>query len=160
MPAFDSVFSAVFPPASDVSIPTPSVTPVLGSSGFGESFGPPLSPEVTPVTGVTEQIKWDRAWHTATTFLSLPHEQITAVDAGQTKEIPRGKWFKPYTREVSRAVEYVVSEDSYGRQLRKQLGKEDLLRWYFEEMGVQHYIECVRPGLIQVFSEDHLKRPV
>lgn len=158
MAAYNHIFSAVFPPPSDVAIPTPSTTPILGSSGFGESFGPPLSPEVTPVIGATEQIKWDRAWHSATTYLSLPHEPITAADTSQMEEMPRGKWLKPYSREVSRAIEYIISEDSYGFKLRKQLRKDDLLQWYFEEMGARHYVECVKPSLTQVISEGHLRR--
>ena len=159
MAAYDRIFSAVFPPPCDVVIPTPAATPILGSSGFGESFGSPPSPEVTPVVGAAEQIKWDRAWHTATTYLSLPQEQITAADA-QIEEMPRGKWLKPYTKEVSRAIEYIISEDSYGYQLRKQPKKDDLLKWYFEEMGARHFVECVRPSLKQVFSKGHLRRSI
>ena len=153
MTAYERVFAAVFPPASDVDLPTPVATPVLGSGGFGESFGSPLPIETTPVIGASEQIKWDRAWHTATTYLSLPNEQITAIHVKQDEEKLRSKWVKPFTAEISRAVTYIVSDNSYGRQLRKGAKKDNLLHWFFEGVGSRHYLEYVRPGLVKVFLE-------
>lgn len=157
MAAYDRVFSAVFPPASDIGLPTPTSTPVLDSGDFGESSSSSTT-ETTPVTGAEEQIKWDRAWHTATTYLSLPNTQVTAINASQTLEASKETWLKSYNREVSRAVEYVVSEDSYGHHLRRHLKKDDLVKWYFEEIGTRNYVECVKPSLIEVFSEDYLTR--
>lgn len=154
MGAYDRVFSAVFPPASDIDLPTPAATPVLGSGGFGESSSS-FSAETTPVTGAEEQIKWDRAWHTATTYLTLPNVPITAANASQMLKVSKDTWSKSYTREASRAVEYVVSEDSYGHRLRRHLKKDDLVKWYVEEIGTRHYVECVKPSLIKVFPEDH-----
>lgn len=155
MAPYNRVFSAVFPPASDIDLPTPAVTPVLGSGDFGESSS--FTRETTPVTGAEEQIKWDRAWHTATTYLSLPIVQITAANASQMLEVSKETWQKSYTGEVSRAVEYVVSEDSYSHQLRRHL-KDDLVKWYIEEVGTRHYVECVKPILIKVFSEDCIRQ--
>lgn len=151
MAAFDAIFAAVFPPASDVELPTPTATPVLGSSGFGESFGNTLSQDTTPVTGAAEQIKWDRAWHTATTYLSLPDDSITAAHARQSGDKLRGKWIKPFPPDVSVAISYVVSDSSYGCQLRKGLRKDDLFQWYFKEVGTRHYLAYVMPGLVKVF---------
>ena len=159
MTGYDSVFSAVFPPPSDVNVPTPSATPIFGSDGFEESFSSSIPSETATVTGAAEQIKWDRAWHTATAYLSLPNVPITAAFAScalQNEETLKGKWLKPFTTEVSRAVEYVASENSYGRRLRKQLNKDDILQWYYEEMGTKHYLEYVRPGLVKVFSIDYV----
>lgn len=158
MTSYERFFRAVFPPPSDVDLPTPTATPVLGSSSFGEAFGSPLLPsETAPVTGAAEQIKWDRAWHTATAYLTLPNEPITIFHVKQSEETLRGKWIKPFTADISRAVFYVVSDDSHGRQLRSRLKKDDLLQWYFHEVGVRHYLEYVMPGLIKVYSEDHLR---
>lgn len=154
MAAYDRIFSAVFPPASEIDLPTPTTTPVLGSDDFGESSSS-FTTETAPVTGAEEQIKWDRAWHTATAYLSLPNDvRITAANASQMLEASKETWVKSYTRQVSRAVEYVVSEDSHGHQLRRHLKKEDLVKWYCEEIGTRHYLECVNPGLIEVFIED------
>ncbi len=145
MTASDRVFAAVFPPI-EFDIPTPR----LGSSGFEESFGSPFVPEPAPLTGAAEQIKWDRAWHTATTYLSLPKVLITAAHASQGDDALEQTWVKPYTPEVSRAVYYVISEKSYGHLLRRGTDRENLLRWYVEEMAIRHYLDCVRPSLINV----------
>lgn len=147
----DLIFAAVFPPASDADLPTPAATPVLGSSGFGESFGNVSSPNTAPVTGAAEQIKWDRAWHTATTYLSLPNDPITVAQARQDEDTLRGKWIKPCPPDVVKAITYIVSDSSYGRQLRKGLRNHDLLLWYFKEVGTRHYLACVMPGLLKVF---------
>lgn len=145
MSAHDRVFAAVFPPATEFDTPTPEI----GSSGFGESFGSPFLPETSPAT---EQIRWNRAWHTATAFLLVPNVHITVEQAQEAKEILRRTWFKPFTLATSQAVKYVVSEESAGHLLRKQQRKDNLLRWY-EEMGTRHYLEYVRPSLLTVCSE-------
>ena len=148
MSAYDRVFTAVFPPASEVDIPTPK----LGSISFGESFGSPFLPETAPVSAATEIIRWNRAWHTATAFLLLPNVHITVEQARQAEEVLRRTWFKPFTTEVSKAVNYVMAEDSPGHQLRKPHEKDNLLRWY-EDVGTRHYLEYVRPSLLTVRSE-------
>lgn len=156
MAAYDRVFSAVFPPASDSDLPAAALTAVLGLGDSRESSS--FTAETTPVTEAEEQIKWDRAWHTATSYLSLPNVRITAANASQMLETSKETWLKSYTREVSKAVEYVVSEASYGHRLRRHLKKDDLIKWYFEEIGTRHYVECVKPSLIKVTSENCLSR--
>ena len=154
----DPIFAAVFPPASDADLPTPAATPVLGSSGFGESFGNISSPQNTaPVTGAAEQIKWDRAWHTATTYLSLPDEPITVAHARQNEDALRGKWIKTCSADIIKAITYIVSDTSYGRQLRKGVRNHDLLLWYFKEVGTRHYLAYVMPDLLKVFKEGYQK---
>lgn len=148
MAVADRIFAAVFPPASDAAIPTPAATPVLNSSGFfGDAFGSQPTPQSSFETGAAEQIQWDRAWHTATSFLVLADEPIrTELD----EETLRERWIKPCTMEVRRALEYVVSSESRGRQLRSGRHEEDLVRWYFEEVVLGHYVAFVLPGLIKV----------
>ena len=146
----ERVFSAVFPPSADVVIPTPTATPVLASSAFGESFGGPVSSDAGAESGAAEQIRWDRAWHTATAYLSLPNEPITAAQASQDEETLKAKWIKPFNAEIADAVSYLLSEDSRGRQLRRHSTKDNLLQWYYEEVGSRHYVDYVRPGLIKV----------
>ena len=150
MDAYDRMFAAVFPPAADVVLPTPAATPVLGSSGIGESFGGPTAPRPEPETSAEEQIKWDRAWHTATTYLSLPSEVISIVQAKQSEETLKAKWLKPFTPGIANAISYLVSHESRGFQLRKSILKDNLLQWYYEEVGCRHYLDCVRPSLIKV----------
>lgn len=148
----DLIFAAVFPPASDADLPTPTATPDLGSSEFGESFGNVSSQAAAaPVTGAAEQIKWDRAWHTATTYLSLPDDPITVAHTRQNEDTLRGKWIKTCSPDIVKAITYVVSDSSYGRQLRKSQRKDDLLKWYYKEVGIRHYLDYVMPGLVKVF---------
>ena len=146
----NDIFAAVFPPSADVVFPTPTATPVLGSSAFGESFGAPVVPDFGAESSAAEQIAWDRAWHTATAYLSLPNEHITAAPASQDEGALKSKWIKPFTNEVANAVSYLLSDDSRGRQLRKNSTKDNLLHWYYEEVGSRHYVDYVLPGLFNV----------
>ena len=150
MSQYDRIFSAVFPPSADVVIPTPTATPVLGSTGFGESFGGPAAPDTGAESAAAEQIKWDRAWHTATTYLSVANEPITAAHAALDEGSLRVKWIKPFNAETENAVFYLLSEDSHGRQLRKYSTRDDLLQWYYEEVGSRHFVDYVLPSLTRV----------
>ena len=81
------------------------------------------------------------------TYLSLPDEPINTDHDESTL---RARWIKPVYTETHKALEYVLSEDSRGRQIRKANDCDDLLRWYFEEVVLKHYTEHALPGLIQV----------
>lgn len=150
MAAYERIFAAVFPPSADVVVPTPAATPVLGSSGLGESFGGPVAPVAEPQSSAEEQIKWDRAWHTATSYLSLPNELITVTHAKWSEDVLKARWLKAFTPEIANAVSYLVSEDSQGYKLRKGSTKGNLLQWYYEEVGSRHYLEYVLPTMIKV----------
>ncbi len=145
MALHDRIFASVFPAPSEVDVPTPANTPVLSSSAFGEPFGSPSLSQPAVESGAAEQIKWDRAWHTVTTFLTLPNESI---QTDRDEKTLKGKWIKICSSETQRALQYVVSDGSRGRQLRKD--NDDLLRWYFEEVVVGHYMEYMLPGFIKV----------
>ena len=146
----DRIFLSVFPPSADIVIPTPTVTPLLGSTGFGETFGGPTIPDSAPENAGAEQIRWDRAWHTATSYLSLPDIAIDAAHASQEEASLRARWIKPYTTVISNAVSYLLSEDSPGRQLRKDSMRDDLLQWYNEEVISRHFVSFVLPELQKV----------
>ena len=143
----DKVFASVFPAPSEVDVPTPAATPILGSSAFGEPFGSPNLSQSGHESDAAEQIKWDRAWHTATTYLALGNESIRA---DQDEKTLRGKWIKAYAPQMQKAIQYIVSPESLGRQIRKE--KDDLLRWYFEEAVLGHYVEHALPGLKRVYA--------
>ncbi|KAL6714563.1 hypothetical protein ACLMJK_007988 [Lecanora helva] len=148
MSSYDRIFASVFPAPSEVDVPTPAATPILGSSAFGESFGSPNLSQSSNESGAAEQIKWDRAWHAATTYLALPSRPI---EPSQDEKTLKDKWIKPCPPETQRALHYILSEDSLGRQLRKN--KDDLLRWYFEEAVLGHFTEHVRPGLLKILRQ-------
>ena len=150
MTAYERVFAAVFPPSADVVVPTPTATPVLGSTGLGESFGGPVAPVSKAESSAEEQIRWDRAWHTATAYLSLPNEILTIAHAQQSEEAIKARWLKPFTAETANAVSYIVSNQSHGYKLRKGAIKDNLLQWYYEEVGSRHYLDFVRPTLMKV----------
>lgn len=142
------IVAAVFPPLPYATNPTPAATPVLGSNDHvGEAWIFPIEPE--PENLATQQIRRDRAWHTATTFLSLPAEPLTAAHASQGEEALRGKWIKPYTPDISNNVEYVIAPQSRGSQLRAVSPDDDLLEWYLEQVQ-RHYVRFVRPGVLKV----------
>lgn len=153
MSLHDRIFSAVFPPSADVVVPTPTATPVLGSTGFGESFGGPATPDTGAESAAAEQIRWDRAWHTVTTYLSIANEPITATHASQDEGSLRAKWIKPFNAETENAVFYLLSEDSRGRQLRRYSTRDDLLQWYYEEVGSRHFVDYVLPSLTRLVED-------
>ena len=155
----DRIFASVFPPPSEVDTPTPTATPILGSSGFGEPFGSQHINASQPgsETGAAEQIKWDRAWHTATTFLSLRDEPIHAQ---QDEEALKGRWIKPAELQTQKALAYLLSDDSRGRQIRRDSNTDDLLQWYFEEVVLEHYVKHVLPSLIEVIPDSSESRTV
>ena len=140
MSVHNRIFDAVFPPASDVDVPTPAATPVLGSSVISESFGSPQVSQTTPGSGALEQIKWDRCWHIATTFLSLADEPIKVE---QSEETLQRQWVKPYTTEVHKALEHVMPGMLGGLGLGGLPRKDDLLQWYLDEAILGHYTKHV-----------------
>ena len=149
----DRIFASVFPAPSDIEAPTPAATPELGSSAFGEAFGSPVQPQAGFESVAAEQVKWDRAWHVATTFLTLPDEPI---NQHEEESALRRKWLKSCPPQTQRALQYILS----GKEQGYQIGQRDdnLLRWYFEDVLVPHYMKHVLPGLITVFSMKALYR--
>lgn len=149
------VFTSVFPVSSTATtVPTPVATPVLGFTGEGQSFGGPqipLSPDPTsPLDLAAAHVKWNRAWHIATSFLKLPEEQITYLQANLDESQLRGHWMKDYSADVSRAVSYLLLSTSRGHGsfgLHPQDG--DLMAWYTNEVR-RHFLSYVRPVVTQV----------
>ncbi|KAL8943846.1 MAG: hypothetical protein Q9216_000839 [Gyalolechia sp. 2 TL-2023] len=151
MTAYSRVFDAVFPPPSEASQPTPKATPVLGSGGFEGFSEAALHIDWNTQDNATEHIQWERAWHIATTFLSLPSEALppTASDDDDDADRPDGKWRKHCTQEVKAAIKYLVSPDSQGASIRRHRQEHSLLHWYFEEAGLRHFVQYVRPQILK-----------
>ena len=147
MSSHDRIFDTVFPPPSDVDIPTPAATPVLGSSGFGASFGSPKAPQITADTAATDQIIWDQCWHTATSFLTLADGPI---DIHQDEGSLKKQWAKPYTPEIRRALHHLMPGMRAGRMQETILSRDDLLAWYFESAALGHYKKHVLSNLVEV----------
>ncbi|KAL8783778.1 MAG: hypothetical protein Q9213_004394 [Squamulea squamosa] len=156
----DRIFAAVFPPLSENSIPTPAATPTLGSAGFEGSAEAQLTIDWELKDTAAEQVQWERAWHTATTFLSLPNEQLPPINDRDDPNRLYGKWWKKCTPDVAASLRYVVSPDSQGARLRRGQKQHDLLQWYFEEAGLRHFIQHVRPRLLQLLVDEDAKHGV
>ena len=149
------VFLSVFPAPSDIETPTPTTTPVPPSSSTFEEPRPPKSKAKKisePTSGsAAEQIKWDRAWHHATIFLSLPAEP---VQASEGEEAIKQRWCSKADTETMKALEYLLDENSKGRRMRAvknpDLKGENLLRWYFESQIVGHFLGQMKPLLLNM----------
>jgi anaphase-promoting complex subunit 2 len=168
------VFDSVFPPASLKDIaPTPTATPLLGSTGPGQPFGfgiqtEPSTQEYSSLrspgghgsSGLKtedsspEQVVWNRAWHTATTFLSFPNHGFRALmETDLTDNGLLERWLpsNPVSRETRGALTYLLSSSSQGRSLRADSKKDDLLEWYGNEIR-RHFLANFRSGLVKVFT--------
>ena len=145
------IFSAVFPISTPISTPTPSATPVIGSSDvvWGGSFGPGGFQAESEDTA-SERIRWSRAWHSATVSLKLPEKPITQGADFSKEDDCQGDWSLPSTSEQYKALEYLISEDSRGRQLRLGNRDENLIEWYTQEVG-RHYMAYQLPELLRVW---------
>ena len=173
------IFNSVFAPAPLENItPTPVATPVLGSSAPGQAFGVVSSGGGSDVVEdpVPEQVIWDQAWHTATSFLSLPVEGFKNIDDILVDDDPYrsgkeeteqkhellNRWAResPPSQEVYDALSYVVSSSSRGQALRAKSKGHDLKEWYMNETR-RHFLACFAPILFEVcYRTQHLSRPV
>lgn len=131
------VFTSVFSVATQASIPTPSVTPLLGSAKPQESFESNWS-DVEVEDRVAEQIRWNRAWHVATTFLSLPNGPLSSLS-----------WIKPWTTESKSAFLYLL-QGSHQHPLHSN-SKDDIIDWYISNV-TKHFNSCVIPQILQVLQ--------
>ena len=156
------IFLSVFPAPSDFGDPTPSNTPLLPSSSTFEdlkSSKPKAKKFAEPTSGsAAEQIKWDRAWHHATSFLSLQKEPIQASEG---EERTTEKWCKHADTETRKAFEYLLDDNSKGRRMRAvrnpDLKGENLLRWYFETQVVGHFLLYMKPLLLDMLWDSEEK---
>lgn len=153
------IFSAVFPVATDKTAPTPTATPLIGAGSFGGSFNSNVSdPAEDSEDSTAEKIKWERAWHTATTFLSLPNVPLTFRESQTRDEKLLRRWIKSCSKDVHSALAYLISEKSVGRRLREGRKEDDLMDWYLQEVA-RHYAQYQMPILTSVRSKSTVKHP-
>ena len=146
------VFSSVFPHSSTTpTIPTPLVTPVPSFTAPGQSFGGP-SP-ARPSFGKSglpsladERIAWSRAWHTATSLLSLPRIPVHPgpIDNGYRPILDRS-----ISSVEAEALEHVLSSNTRGQDASLESEGQDLVEWFTNEVRL-HYLSCVKPQLVSV----------
>lgn len=166
------VFDSVFPSASLKDIaPTPTATPLLGSTGPGQAFGfgiqtQPASQdranlrspgghdfgELKAEDSAPEQVIWNRAWHTATSSLSFPDHGFQALtETALTENGSDERWLPSNlgSREAQGAFTYLLSPSSQGRKLRVDSKQDDLLEWYGNEIR-RHFLTNFRTGFVKV----------
>ncbi|KAI9803866.1 MAG: hypothetical protein M1825_001746 [Sarcosagium campestre] len=160
------IISAVFPTSNAATNqPTPVATPNPSYVEPGQSFGGPAVERASsqpqnlhlPRDVVAEQIKWNRAWHTATTFLILPQEPIPSPEALQTHAV-RARWLKTPSREVGVAFAIIVSPSFHSATIPhdETAGDENLSEWYLREVR-RHFTKFVRPALLPFLEGSQLE---
>ncbi|QSS61384.1 anaphase-promoting complex subunit [Histoplasma capsulatum] len=143
---FDSVFLSA--PLSSIS-PTPISSPVQSLTRAGGTFSSDRNqrePENVP-----EQVTWDRAWHAATTFLSIPDEGFRNNDDDdgiRDEDTLLKRWAKgPPSQLVSESLFYVGADSSPGKALRQGSKENDVKEWYLSEMR-RHFLTNFRTFLV------------
>ena len=151
MAARAHIFNVVFPSSAKDSALTPSATPQLGSAPFGggSSFAYPDPEHLDVEDRATERIRWERAWHSATAFLSLRHVPVSTLDDVQDEESLGRQYFKACSLEVSSSIRYLVSERARGGRLLAGRQEDNLVDWYNQEVG-RHYIQHQLPQIHKV----------
>jgi anaphase-promoting complex subunit 2 len=148
------VFDSVFPSSrlKDLA-PTPSATPVLGQTEFGQSFGGPLSSpfsqsSIEASEGYPEQIVWDRAWHSATSFLTLPGRDFVGQTLQRDLDAFTAHYNKP-PKDVTESIRYVASKQYADRAQEQNRKHESIVEWYTDHVR-GHFLAYSKPSLLRV----------
>ena len=146
MAARKRIFNAVFPSSLCVTAPTPTATPLLGSSTLEGSFH--VSPWNSQYddSSAGDTIRWERTWHNVTAFLALPKQPVTLLDARNANITTNSKWFKKYTSQIPDGISFLVAQ----KQSNLGEGQDDLIQWYFHEVA-GHFIDIQLPLILQVW---------
>lgn len=146
------VFDSVFPSSclKDLN-PTPAATPVLGQAEFGQSFGGPSISSVSPPStegseAYPEQVVWDRAWHSATSFLTLPGRDFVLQRQQRHLDTFAAHYNKP-TKSVVDSIRYVIANG----QAERGRERESLLAWYRDHVR-GHFLAYSKKPLLRVRS--------
>ena len=151
-----AVFASVFPvPAAVTTAPTPVATPDPSFVLPGQAFGGPVAAHgasfgglPSEPDGADEQIRLDRAWHTATSFLTLPRAALTAGRENVQDDGIYSKWFDPCPPDVGDAIARILSSRDTTRGSTTP-DDRDLVEWYTNEVR-RHFLEFVRPQVQEV----------
>jgi anaphase-promoting complex subunit 2 len=155
------VFDSVFPSSRLKGLaPTPSATPVLGQTEFGQSFGGPdrfsfSSSPVEASDAYPEQVIWDRAWHTATSFLTLPGLDFLQLAREQLDSFAAR--YSKVSKNTLESIQYVASKRAEQSPGQKS-DRENLMDWYSDHVQ-RHFLAYSKPSILQV-SSVHLHRPL
>lgn len=146
------VFDSVFPSSRLTDLnPTPAATPVLGQTDFGQSFGGPpvssISPSSIEASEVyPEQVVWDRAWHSATSFLTLPRRDFVLQKQQRDLDAFAAHYNKP-TKNAVDAIRYVISNGP----AEQGTERKSLVVWYRDHVR-GHFLAYSKKPLLRVRS--------
>lgn len=141
------IFSSVFGSNSAFhTTPTPQATPLLGDTGYGQSFGGVATPAKQSLqpTAAQSQIRKNLAWSTATRYLSLDGLKYEAIVQEQKHSLRP----KRASREVEEALEVLLAECSSA----EDDGQWDLVEWYTLEVR-SHFLGVVAQPLLEDWSQ-------
>ncbi|KAI5306860.1 hypothetical protein KEM56_006720 [Ascosphaera pollenicola] len=95
---------------------------------------------------------WDRAWHTATAFLTFPDKELRLKeDQGEPSKVSR-RWLKrPPSQAVLDSIKYIRSNSPHGRRLATLADGNDLQLWFFNEVR-RHFLVNFRPPLVTLLN--------
>lgn len=142
LPARARILKSVFPSAPlTTSAPTPQATPLLGQNSFNDHSPTSQGLDLHVSTGAPETVKWERAWHVATSFI-----------IEQLKPNPQVRNVKDCPQDVQIAIRYVRSPESVGYRLRKKSQADDLIWWYSQVIQLL-FLKQRRSTLVQLCDD-------
>lgn len=157
------VLGSVFSPASrqNLSSPTSLALGITTLNHPSKSADPLISTSrsVNRPSDATEYIDeslpdqdWDRAWHIATEFLSVPDRGFAPLaeckDTGEAEFLKGWNRYGSPSKETSDALAYLVAP--LGRDgLCADKGQHSIFGWYESEMR-RHFLKNFRDGLVKV----------
>jgi len=136
---FNSVFSASPAFSTTENPPLKSIDPLATSRSFDDS-------QLTePDEPGPDQETWDRAWDTATAFLTVPDRGFAALGAFEDidEEVFLKRWnrYERPSRKTAEALGILVSQEQRG----------SIIDWYGQEIR-RHFLMNFRDGLFEVCS--------
>jgi hypothetical protein len=151
------VFDSVFPSSrlKDLA-PTPAATPVLGQPEFSQSFGgPAFSPTSYSRSEASdiypEQVIWDRAWHSVTSFLALPQKDF--VERRQQQDLNAfTTHYNKASKNVTESFRYVASKLKERPARDQKADYENIVEWYTDHVR-GHFLLYSKPCLSRVSSK-------
>ena len=146
-----AIYQAVFPAAAETSAPTPTATPLVDTGSFDSHGNQSQDHDSEDVAA--QRIQWQRAWHAATSFLSLPRSGISLKDATQGGEAVQKYWMQPCSSAVSEAIQLLVRNATSSIAFGFQDDSARLLDWYAQEV-TGHYVEFQLALIIKVRTLD------
>ncbi|KAI9882483.1 MAG: hypothetical protein M1823_005772 [Watsoniomyces obsoletus] len=152
------IFSAVFPQSIHASSqPTPEATPGTQFTAPGQAFGghddaAPGSFDVPPTDPVAQQIRWERAWHAATSFLRVPNALAPFPGIQDARTLER-EWIEYHPLSSPEGITELLHLDITRVGQKDSLANHALVEWYMNEVR-RHFVEFGTQRLQSVLYQD------